>query len=495
MSKEELLRHRPELGGLLRAPLLERLRHVSQLGAGVAAFPCATHSRYEHSVGTAVLAHEACRRLGNYLTSTESLCVVVAALLHDVGHGPLSHTFDTLLRVANLMETHEERGARLVQELVREVPDVVQVMKPQDWKFVEELIRGKCPHLLAQSILSAQGPDFLDVDRLDYLPRDTKAVRPDHADIVSEEQALAAVRECTVVDGRWHVPESTLEVFVEQRRWFLTQITSSARVTAAEKKLTDRLRLCLCDENWLKMALNHSSKWLMLTDGALLARLGPFSPAPTGPTGPAHVLLQQAETLRKNAGTGSQGVETEARVGSYDDRGRFTPGVSEPVFDHMLRERCNCPAPLVWQKCSVWAVGANRWICEGGAVPRCETKQKALPPVEISCDDAGPLYTMPCIGRMQVSLEGLPPSAPRPPQAAPTYSYERHSCKQKSEALEYTLDFTRRTMYGRPCKVSFEIELDITRTNVPSLPEMEEFVREGHRLFYQVGVFSTMQSS
>ncbi|MCX6701207.1 MAG: HD domain-containing protein, partial [Methanomicrobiales archaeon] len=80
---------------LLDSPLLQRLRHIKQLGFSYLVYPGANHTRFEHSLGTMHLAGVMCRQLG--VPEYDRLLIVTAALLHDIGHGPFSHSIEPVM--------------------------------------------------------------------------------------------------------------------------------------------------------------------------------------------------------------------------------------------------------------------------------------------------------------------------------------------------------------------------------------------------------------
>jgi HD superfamily phosphohydrolase len=150
---------------LLNAAEFQRLRRIRQLGMANFAYPGADHSRYSHSLGVM----ETARKILNQLKAAfkvdpeqEKACLV-AALLHDLGHGPFSHVFE---RVSGI---HHER---LTQRVIMDPGSEVHRILIQHDKLMPErvmgLLSGSTPRSFFTDILSSQ----LDADRLDYLLRD-----------------------------------------------------------------------------------------------------------------------------------------------------------------------------------------------------------------------------------------------------------------------------------------------------------------------------------
>lgn len=145
---------------LIDAPRVQRLRRIHQLGSGSLVYPGANHTRFEHSLGAYHLAGLAARALS--LDDTQRKTVQAAALLHDVGHGPFSHTSDRLYRDL-LHRTHEEVSIEAAQKGAIAEILARHGVAPAG---VGALIRG-------EGALSGLISGGLDVDRMDYLVRDS----------------------------------------------------------------------------------------------------------------------------------------------------------------------------------------------------------------------------------------------------------------------------------------------------------------------------------
>jgi uncharacterized protein len=149
------------LAELLETRAMQRLRRIKQMGFAWLVYPGAEHSRFGHALGAFHIAHRVTAQLR--LEPAMARHVKVAALLHDVGHGPFSHAWEHVFTG----DDHEKWGARIATEdaelraaleaLEPGLPDVMRSFWTKTYK----------PHF-ARKLVSSQ----LDVDRLDYLLRD-----------------------------------------------------------------------------------------------------------------------------------------------------------------------------------------------------------------------------------------------------------------------------------------------------------------------------------
>jgi len=155
------------------SPNFQRLRHIKQLGMGDFIFPGAVHTRFNHSLGCAYIAGQIAHKIG--LAEEERQLVMIACLLHDIGHGPFSHTFEDLFH--QKMIRHEAWTPFFLAEYrTKEFFTDYNRCNPrhhlteEKFTLIEAMIMHKTPvkRLLAD-IVSSQ----LDADRLDYLLRDS----------------------------------------------------------------------------------------------------------------------------------------------------------------------------------------------------------------------------------------------------------------------------------------------------------------------------------
>ena len=101
---------------LIEHPFFQRLRRISQLGLSYLVYPGANHSRFHHAIGCVFLMNKAIdqiRKKGHKISDKEAEAVCIAILLHDIGHGPFSHTLEK--NIANI--NHESLSLFFMQEL------------------------------------------------------------------------------------------------------------------------------------------------------------------------------------------------------------------------------------------------------------------------------------------------------------------------------------------------------------------------------------------
>jgi uncharacterized protein len=146
---------------LIESPEVQRLRRIRQLGVGDLVFPGAEHSRFGHALGAMALMHDALATLaekGTPIAPDEHEAALAAALLHDIGHGPFSHTLEPLLLGG---APHEAMSRALIAGLdARHGGALATTLAIFD---------GVYPRPFFHRLVSGQ----LDVDRLDYLRRDS----------------------------------------------------------------------------------------------------------------------------------------------------------------------------------------------------------------------------------------------------------------------------------------------------------------------------------
>jgi uncharacterized protein len=140
---------------------LQRLRRIKQMGFAWLVYPGAEHSRFGHALGALHIAQRVTKKLE--LDAVTARHVKVAALLHDVGHGPFSHAWEHVFPG----QSHEHWGARIALE-DPELRAALETLEPGLPETLSEFWGKHGKPLFARKLVSSQ----LDVDRLDYLLRD-----------------------------------------------------------------------------------------------------------------------------------------------------------------------------------------------------------------------------------------------------------------------------------------------------------------------------------
>ena len=146
---------------IIEHPYFQRLRRIQQLGLSSYVYPGANHTRFHHALGAFHLMRKAISILkvkGHDITPEEELSANIAILLHDIGHGPFSHTLENILvRGVN----HEELSRVYMHRLNAHFGGRLEM--------AIAIFEGRYPKKFLHQLVSSQ----LDVDRLDYLTRDS----------------------------------------------------------------------------------------------------------------------------------------------------------------------------------------------------------------------------------------------------------------------------------------------------------------------------------
>ena len=208
---------------------MQRLRRISQLGLSHLVYPGAVHNRFHHAVGCMHLMQEAIDSLRNKgvdVTEAESEAACLAILLHDVGHGPFSHALEhSIVQGVN----HEDISALIMGRLNDEMGGALDL--------AIQIFNDHHPKPFLHQLVSSQ----LDMDRLDYLARDSFYSGVTEGKVGSER----ILKMLNVVDGQLVVEEKgiySIEKFIVARRLMYWQVYLHRTVLSAEHMLMLVLR-------------------------------------------------------------------------------------------------------------------------------------------------------------------------------------------------------------------------------------------------------------
>lgn len=210
-------------------PYLYRLTRIQQLGLSCLVYPGATHCRFQHITGAMHLAGEAIRQLrlkGNEISETEAEATVAAIMLHDIGHGPFSHVLEPVLFNG---VSHESISLLLMEGMNKEFKGKLDM--------AIAIFEGSYPKKFLHQLISSQ----LDVDRLDYLRRDSFFTGVVEGNIGSSRiiKMLAVCEDRLVVEAKGIY---SIENFLMARRLMYWQVYLHKTSLAAEKMLHNLLK-------------------------------------------------------------------------------------------------------------------------------------------------------------------------------------------------------------------------------------------------------------
>lgn len=214
---------------LINHPYFQRLRRIKQLGLTNLVYPGALHTRFHHAIGAMYLMNEALTVLkskGVQITDEETTGALVAILLHDIGHGPFSHALEHSI-VKGIH--HEDVSSMIMDDLNTQFKGKL--------KTAIHIFNNKYPKLFLHELVSSQ----LDMDRLDYLKRDSFFTGVSEGVISSERiiKMLNVVNDKLVVEAKGIY---SIEKFLIARRLMYWQVYLHKTVLSAENLLVNILK-------------------------------------------------------------------------------------------------------------------------------------------------------------------------------------------------------------------------------------------------------------
>jgi uncharacterized protein len=178
---------------LLDTPEFQRLRRIKQLGAAEFVFPSATHSRFAHCIGVFHTARKLIeiiqREIGGDFDEERAEVAVLAALLHDLGHGPLSHAFESVQKARGQKKKHEKWSAEIVRSEGGAIRPLLDGHRPGLADEIARLLELEDPEDIYHAVVSSS----FDADRLDYLRRD-RLMTGTHAGAIDFDWLMEHVR-------------------------------------------------------------------------------------------------------------------------------------------------------------------------------------------------------------------------------------------------------------------------------------------------------------
>lgn len=248
---------------LIEHPWFQRLRRIKQLGLTYYVYPSATHSRFQHALGCMFLMKQSIQLLrakGITVTAGEEEGVTRAILLHDIGHAPFSHTLEETV-IPSL--THEELSLLFMEEINRQFPGSLDL--------AIAIFRDEYPKRFLHQLVSSQ----LDMDRLDYLSRDSFFTGVAEGVINTDRiiNMLTVVNDELVVEAKGIY---SIEKFIMARRLMYWQVYLHKTVLSADRMLTSILRRA-------KYLADRGEKLFATPPlGSFLARKAPDGQTPPG---------------------------------------------------------------------------------------------------------------------------------------------------------------------------------------------------------------------
>lgn len=352
---------------IIDTPQFQRLRSIKQMGGCFSVFPGACHTRFEHSIGTSHLAGVFGRELKTNITepdikitNKEILCLEVAGLCHDLGHGPFSHLFDQqFIRKARPNESweHENASVGMIREIFKKIEqdyveeneiDLIENLIKEQEEPTEytKRIREKKPFLFE---IIANKLNSIDVDKWDYFSRDCHMLGLHHNFQCERSIKLARV----VKHEDWHIsfPKSDYHHMFDM---FYSRFTIHRRaclhpvVKAVEMMITDALlnadvhlkfppNVAPNDQKCLSQSIDDMKAYLWVTDN-VLHQIKALDGSRSEDIRKAKKIIERIESRDLYKMIGEKRVIWEGTNGSSKDQEAITTSLKKELVDKGIHE-------------------------------------------------------------------------------------------------------------------------------------------------------------
>ena len=281
---------------LINTPEFQRLRRIKQLGVSEFVFPGAVHSRFAHSIGVFHVARELVRIIWRETTAARPFdhdraeVATIAALLHDLGHGPFSHAFEGVQMSRGVGRRHEEWTVELIRNSDGAIRPLLEAYRAGITEEVASLLAAEDPIDIYHAVVSSS----FDADRLDYLRRD-RLMTGTGAGAIDFDWLMEHVRVADIVIDapEGDTPEDTITV--------ATFCLDPKALPAAEQFLLSRYAL------HQQVYLHKTTRCIEAMIGKLLRRIAAVAAVPD--TASAQTGLEQSQVLLRFFAPGGETIE------------------------------------------------------------------------------------------------------------------------------------------------------------------------------------------
>ena len=306
----------------------QRLRKLKQLGTCDRVFHTASHTRFDHLIGTYSLATKLLDcittrtkpdTIADYLKSIPELqdyynrtysgmalldkyvceLIKIAALTHDIGHGPFSHVFDDVFlpsvkQVEEQYDLHEERSGLLIEHIIKNDPVLKDIIKPSEIQFIRDVINPKEQHTGFLYQIVSNYLNGLDVDKYDYIMRDSAK-----AGIGVSFNADRLTNDAYVVENTICYPKQTIyDAFrLYQSRYDMHKSVYTHKMVLSSQFMIAELMTILDPILKISESVNDPDKFAKMTDSYILECLETYKSADINLSDEKKELIKKADVI------------------------------------------------------------------------------------------------------------------------------------------------------------------------------------------------------